>query len=208
MKNYAIKKGLDGLSDNDFKDRCQNVVKGLTGNTSFPTPSPTLPVVQIKIDKFALLVQQSKSGNKSPNITLAKNLMKKDIEKDMTSWFKYVNGLGITDITILTSSGFPLAKMPEPIHSIGQCEGFVVNLGPLSGMCTLKVNKLKGAQGYLFQCTETLTPETDNWMTVGSSETRANMQGLTPGVRYTFRVCGLHGQEMGPWSEYIVKFMN
>lgn len=208
MKELSIKKGTSGLLNDDFKNRCQRVVNGLTGNANYPNPTPALPGVQIKIDKFNTLVLISQSLSTSPANTLAKNNLQKDLNKDMSALFWFVKSKGFTDIVIQTSTGFPLAKLPDPVHGIGMCEGFKVTMGPASGECALKVNKLKGAQSYLFQYNETLNPEINNWVNAPSGDTTMKLSGLTPGMRYTFRVCAIRGNEMGPWCEYIVKYMS
>ena len=207
MQELSIKKGISGLNNDDFKNHCQTVVNRLTGNANYPNPLPALDDVQEKINLFGDLVLQTKGSLRSPALTLEKNILKKVIDMDMETLFGFVKSKGYTDIVIQTSSGFPLAKLPEPVHEIGQCQNFRVTIGPVSGECTLRVNKLKGAQSYLFQCNETLTPEMENWISAASGELRTTITNLTPGKRYTFRVCAVHGNKMGPWSEYIIKYM-
>ena len=208
MKELSIKKGTSGLINDGFKNHCQTVLNGLSGNSNFTNPTVPLAEVQERVNLFGDLVLQSQGSGRSPALTLEKNLLQKEIDNDMETLFGFVKSKGYTNIIIQTSSGFPLAKLPDPVHSIGQCQDFKVTIGPASGECTLKVKKLRGAQSYLFQYCETLSPETDNWVNAPSGDTTYKMSGLTPGVRYTFRVCAIRGNEMGPWSDYIIKYMS
>ncbi len=208
MKNLTIKQGMSGINDNSFVNRCKNVITGLTNNTNFPAAAGLIPDVISKVSELQVLIDASTGENRSPKNTLAKNIKRNEVNADMKQVFNAVQAQGIKDITILTSSGFPLEKLPEPVNRIGQPQGFEVMMGPASGECTLKINKLKGAKSYLYQYTETLTPEVANWISLPCTETRLELSGLTPGVRYTFRVCAVRGKDIGAWSDYLIRFMS
>ena len=204
MKKQSIKKGTHGLNDTLYAAHVGHILTSLTGNANFPAPLPALPGVSTKLDKFNLIVKQIQSGDKTKNLVRNRDQQRASIEMDVDRLFNYVNNVA-TDITILTTSGFPLAKIPEPVGDMPKCEGFVLIMSQATGECTLKTNTVKGAKSYWFQYTEAVTPETDNWVNIACTESRCKITGLTPGVRYTFRVCAVGAKGRGAWSDYITR---
>jgi hypothetical protein len=91
----------------------RQVVVGLTGNTNFTTPVPTLPTVSTAVDALETANEAAMHGDR---LAISE---RKDAKIALVNILRqlaaYVDNQGKQDRTILMSSGFELARVPAPI---------------------------------------------------------------------------------------------
>ena len=201
MQTLKLKKGTSRLTDLEFVGFVQGVMNNMSGNTHFPTPSPTEAVVEDKRTAMWDIMVTILDGNGTRQDVRDKNALRNELEACMTQWLAYVNSKS-TDITILQTSGFPLSKEPAPIGNLPKPTNFSVRSNA-AGSATLRCKAVYGADSYLYQYTLSPSPEVNNWVNVSATACRTILTGLTQGACYKFRMCGVGAKGCGQWSDAI-----
>jgi hypothetical protein len=201
-----IKRGTSGLRDAALSVHAQHILDNMTGNTNFPTPTPTLAVLTTAWQDFDTALAAAK--NRDRQKVIIKNECRKGLEGLLNQLFDYVNLTGGTDIEMLTSSGFPLAKERTPVGDMPKPENFRALEGKGSGEIKMRVNKVHGADSYVYQYIVSPSPETDNWVTINDPASRIMVTGLVPGTQYKFRVAAVGAKGQGPWCDVITRFVS
>src|SRR6476660_4728496 len=88
-------------------------VAAITGNTYFPTPSPTLAAVQTAISTYTESLAKAQYGGREDKAQ--KNADKKALLVLLRDLADYVNGIAKGDLVILSTCGLPLSKDRQPV---------------------------------------------------------------------------------------------
>ena len=196
---------LNRDSDPNVVARVRGIVAAMSGNVSYPTPTPTLAVVETALNEFATAVYEADDGGKA--LTCGKNDKRKALVLLVRALACYVTAVCNGDYATLLTSGFPTHK---PTRSrIGQLPApamLTVTLGLHSGELDASVAPVSGALLYTWRVTTGPTREVVK--TSQSSATYTTFAGLTPGVIYFVEanVVGTAGPSnwTGPVSQMVV----
>ena len=103
---------------------------------------------------------------------------------------RYVMYVANGNQEMLVSSGYDLARQPEP--SVLQEPGVLtVSQGISSGRLVASLDKVEGAYGYLYQITpDPLLPQS-NWNSMPLNRSTGIFENLTPGQKYWIRVAAV-----------------
>lgn len=124
----------------------RNVIEKLTGNAALPTPPVTLANMTLAGDALEQAIEDAIQGSRhSREVRDAQVQVVRDI---LTKTGNYVRTTANGDAAILSSSGFTMAKMPEPIGLPAAPAELKVLMGPLSGQTEVKWRRVKGATSY------------------------------------------------------------
>ena len=200
-----IKRGTSGQRDAALNVFAQHILEEMTGNLSFPTPTPSLAVITTAREDYAVALAEAEDRDRQK--VLIKNQRKRELKAHLDRLFDYVVLTGGSDIEILTSSGFPLAKDRTPVGDMPMPSGFRVTEGKGSGEVEMRLKKIHGADSYVYQYLASPSPEVENWVTVNDPATRITVKGLVPGTQYKFRVAAVGAKGQGPWSDVITRFV-
>ena len=125
----------------------------------------------------------------------AKSLSRERLERALAAMGMSVMALANGDVQILTDSGFPLMKMPQPryIQPAGQIK--VMN-GITSGQIKVIGKRDPAATGYQFLISFVMPGDGTEWTTYNSSRSRYFIDGLKRGqeVWVKFAVIGARNQ--------------
>ena len=193
-----IKSGVSNFSNNLLLITCRFILVGMTNNPNFLTPTPTLAAFEEAIDNFSALMATAKSGSKYDRI--ARNESRKVLVVILKALADYVTFTAQGNPLILASSNFELVKAPQPNVPVPVPSGFKVVNGLNSGEFKLSVKAEKSVKMYGFQYTgqdvNSLPADDVNWTTALDTKRQYTITGLTPGVRYAFRITmsGVRGQ--------------
>lgn len=204
--SQTIKRGMSKLQDAALSVHAQHILENMTGNLNYPTPTPTLPTITTALTEYEESLGEAESRDKQK--VLIKNLRRKKLKDLLDKLFTYVNLTGGTDIEILTSSGFPLAKERRPVGEMPKPENFRVRQGDGAGQVHLSVKKVHGADSYIYQYIVSPSPEVENWTSIADPATRIMIEGLEPGTQYKFRAAAVGAKGQGPWSDVITRFVS
>jgi hypothetical protein len=181
------------LSDSGLESKTELIISSLTGNTSFPTPTPTLAALQTAADAFSAALLKAGTGNR---VDIAiKNAAREVLVDLMRNLCMYVNLTANGDRAMLLSSGFNISKDREPIV-ITKPENLKIETGLSSGELLLSVNAVKGASAYLHEYSTDATLAPQSWVSTTTTASKALLDNLQPGVTYYCRVgvVGPNGQ--------------
>jgi hypothetical protein len=178
----------------------QTILTSLTGNASYPTPSPTLAAVTTALTDFiTALADAARGGTALTAIKTSKRTVLVAILRDLATYVQVTcNG----DLTVLLTSGFPIQKPQRNRIGVLPAPGNLkVSLGPLSGQLKAVVPPVFGASVYNWKLTAGNAPAV-----VQSAQTtggRTTFTGLTPGVVYVAQVNAVGAAGPSDWSQPV-----
>jgi hypothetical protein len=181
------------LSDSALESKTQLIISSLTGNASFPTPTPALTALQTAFDAYQETLVKAGTGNR---VDIAeKNAARVVVINLLRSLCTYVNLTANGNRAMLLSSGFSISKDREPII-IAKPENLKIENGLSSGELLLSVTAVKGASAYLHEYTTDATLAPQSWVSTTTTVSKAVIDNLQPGTLYYCRVgaVGSNGQ--------------
>lgn len=201
IKDFSSNK----YSDGNLIKKGNAIIGKLTGNTHFPTPFPLLTDLIGATAEFTAGVAKSVDGTRED--TTEKNTLREGYEFLLKKIAQYCETESDGDEAAIESAGFDIYKKAAPVGPLPQPTSLIIRYGINSGEVTLECEKIPNARNYDFQYTDTeITPETQ-WVTNLSSKRRINLNGLTSGKYYEFRVAAINTDPQCNWSEPIRKLM-
>jgi hypothetical protein len=174
------------------------IVTGLTGNASYPAPSPTLAAVTAALNAFTTAVNDAAGGGVA--LTSAKNDRRADLVALVRELASYVLVTCKGDLTVLLTSGFPIQKpVRNPIGNLPAPADLTVTLGSHTGELDASISPVFGAAVYNWRISTAAAPS----VVVQSAQTTAasnTFTGLTPGVVYNTEVNAVGAAGPSDWS--------
>ena len=177
----------------------QSAITGLTGNTSFPTPSPTLTVITTALSAFQVALADAANGGRE--LTSVKNAKRAELVALMRQLAIYVTLTADGDMTKLLSSGFAYQKptrttvgqLPAPLAP-------VLKQGGVSGELYGSVKPIYGASSYNWSVALSSAPD-KSVRTAQTAGGRMTFEGLTPGSDYSVTVNAVGAAGTSDWSD-------
>jgi hypothetical protein len=191
-------------TDADFLAGSDHIHQSLLDNPSFPSPVPTLADVKTAIDAYNVALTNAMDLGRV-NVAI-KNQARQDLESLLFQLGMYVMNTANGDETMLVSSGFTLAKNPEPVY-ITNAGNVTLSNGITSGEMVSTVATQKGVKSYLHEIADEIPTENTVWDTFASSRSRFVFSGLLPGKQYWVRVALVAGNGQVAYSEVATKFV-
>jgi hypothetical protein len=177
------------------------ILTGMTGNVSYVTPSPTLPVVTAALTAFS--DAETAAVNGGVVLTAIKNDRRADLVALVRELASYVQVACKGDLTVLMSSGFPIQKpQRNPIGDLPAPANLTVTLGSHTGELDAAVAPVFGAAVYNWRISTAANPSA----VVQSAQTTAasnTFTGLTPGVVYNAEVNCVGAAGPSDWSDPV-----
>lgn len=177
--------GFARKTDTDLIAFTRNVITLMTGNTDYPTPSPTLTVVTTSVNSFETAVHDALDGGKIAIAT--RNAARNELLSLLRQLAAYVTGNCKADIVVLLGSGFNAVKTPSPVGVLPAPQNLRLEYTGMSGELRLKFDRVTNAANYSIQ---TATSPDGPWDDQDlSTASRVTIGGLTPGKVYWARAC-------------------
>lgn len=174
----------------------RNVVKLMTNNLNYPTPSPTLASVTAAADDLEEAIQNAFDGGKIAIAT--RNAALVTLVGILRDLALYVQGHCSNSLSILLSSGFDAVRTPQPSGQLLPPENVTLYRTTISGELGLRMKRVTNALNYTIQMAESPEgPWTDKAI---SSTTRVSFTGLTPGKVYWARAAANGTKGSSGWS--------
>jgi len=195
MKTVKISLSFKLLSPALLVVFAPTILACFTGNVNFPNPYPVLNLLQTAITNLSNAIAAQHPGDKAS--TSAVKDAKRQLNRVLKALAGYVEFETGTDQTKALTSGFSLAKVRTAIVS-----AFTVVQGEQSG--SVDASSPAGGTSYLWGYTT--DPIVDaNWLTAGiTTQSSFTINGLTPGVKYWFRVALITPAGQQSWSTPIM----
>lgn len=195
-----IKAGTTGLNAEALIAKAEYVEGMMAGNANFPTPNPSIATVTAAREALVAAVAQAES--RAIADIAVRNALTGVLREHLVNLARYVNNVAGGDVEKALSSGFELAKRPEPSTKLEAPMGLEVRLSDFEGCLNLNWKPVEDARMYQVYICETDPSDPTAWTVVAvSSRTRTRITDLTPGKFYSFRVTALGRVGEGPASE-------
>lgn len=207
MGNFKVSINFSSnvYSDSELANKANFILEKMTGNAYFETPAPPLSELRTANDNYVASLAKMESGSKED--TVVKNNNRVTLENVLKVLAAYVQTTSNGDEAIILSSGFDVNKKPSPVGQLEKPENLIVRQGANKGSVVISCDVVPNANFYEFQYT--LAPVTDETVWVLRTTTKHKMQvdELTSGKQYTFRVAGAGSDPSRVWSEEITSYI-
>jgi hypothetical protein len=196
-----IKTGLSRLNAVQLVSKAQDIVDAMTDNTNFPTPTPALASITAKIEMLETAIRKAQWRDK--RFMAARNEQMVELKKMLMTLSEYVSITAQGDREVILSSGFGVAKEPEPITELRQPKNLGTILCKQEGRVKLNWDSVPGALNYLVDMTTTNPASGEaSWSVAGyTSKSRFQIDNLPSGVKYWFRVRALGTRDESAYSD-------
>ncbi len=192
-----IKAGLKSAKPADLVGKSEHIEADMTGNANFPTPSPKVSDLTAARTSLVAAISEAEGGAHAAIAT--KNAAAKTLAQLLTKMARYVNSVAAGDVAKAVSSGFELAKRPEPIDHLEAPTKFEGRTAAIAGQVDLRWKSVYGARMYFVYMLENGV-----WKNIGMvSKARFTAAGLTTDKQYSFRVAAVGRIGEGPVSQEV-----
>ena len=192
---------INNDSDMALVNDTATIISSLTDNTAYPTPAPTLAVVQTALTTFSAAMAAAADGGKT--LTAGKNAARAALTVQLRKLASYVHAACDGDMKKLLSSGFPVQKpVRQPVGVLPAPSGLGVSNGGRSGEITTWATPVKGAGIYNWRLALASAPDAP----VQTAQTTAAsniFDGLTPGLEYTVKVNAIGSAGPSNWTDPV-----
>jgi hypothetical protein len=192
---------LTADSDSVLVTDTENIVTSMTGNASFPTPSPTILEVTAAKDAFVTALADAAKGGVT--LTAIKNAKRAALVALLRQLASYVQVTCNGDLTVLLSSGFPIQKpQRNPVGVLPAPSILKVSFGARTGELVASAAPVFGAAIYNWRVTTESAPD----VVVQTAQTTAasnTFTGLTPGVVYKLDANVVGSAGPSDWSNPV-----
>ncbi|HWN08409.1 MAG TPA: fibronectin type III domain-containing protein [Pyrinomonadaceae bacterium] len=187
--------------------RARQIVAALTGNASFPTPTPALTLVNTAIDDFETAYIATQAARQEAKAKTSDQQQKEDVlDRIITQLASYVEAAAGDNEVLIQSAGMDLratasisTDIPAPPSSLA------ATAGDRDGEIDLTWDPLPGARSYVIEKSGD-PPTASSWSHSGvATKSRATVEGLTSGTRYWFRVAAINVNGQSGWSDPAMK---
>lgn len=192
MKKITPRLGLSRLTVLGFIQFIVNILSQMSGNSSFPSPTPTLAAIQDKLDEYKHAVTEAAA--RIPGARALRNQLRVELSIMITDLANYCVLVAAGDTSVFESSGFSVRRTAQPAPNPLET---VVNVLLQSVGVDTELRLLFKAVPYAKSYEVWLSPVDDmhfTYLTTISSQ-RYVINNLSPGTRYfvKFRAIGPRG---------------
>jgi hypothetical protein len=202
-----IRLNLGRMSIPEKISKAEQLVTSLTGNVSFPTPSPALANITSAVNDLqtaAAAVQTTRQSAKEK--TSDQNEKEDTLDQLLRQLSAYVESVAGDDETLILSAGLDKrAVRALTSESPAQPQALTPTAGDHDGEIDLSWLPVPGAKSYVIERSgDPVTPTT--W-THSAVVTKSNYTatGLNSGARYWFRVASINNNGQSGWSDPATK---
>ena len=197
-----IKAGTSGLNAAALIARSEYVEGQMTGNAAFATPNPS--IASITAAREALVAAVAQAESRAIADIAVRNERTEVLRNLLVNLSRYVNNVAEGDVDVALSSGFELAKKPEPSTRLAPPQDLDVRVSDYGGCVDLAWKLVDDARMYQVYICDSDPSVEGNWSMVAvSSRTRTRITDLVPGKFYSFRITALGRIGEGPASDVV-----
>ena len=176
----------------------QNVATALTGNASFPSPTP--PLAQFEADIAALVTAEAAVLSRTKGAVEIRDAKLDVVKNDLASLRNYVEGVAAAATptnapAIIEGAGMTMRKV-----TLHDKPALAVKQGSVSGTVNLVAKAAAKRAAYAWQ----YSTDQKTWTTLPTTmQAKTGVSGLTVGTTYYFRVQAVLASGMENWSQLV-----
>jgi hypothetical protein len=200
-----INTGTKHLTDSDLSIKADYILVSMTGNANFANPEPPLAAVQTALNAFNTALAASKT--RSSEQVAIKNEKRAVLEGLLTKLGLWVQLNSNDSEAVLLSSGFDLAKKRVPIGILPKPQNFVAIASVAKGSVRLQMERIHGAESYVFEYAKAPVMEDMQWQSVSKTRATALITNLNSGHAYVFRAVAIGANPVRVYSDEVSTFV-
>ncbi|MFT3936235.1 MAG: hypothetical protein QM726_21580 [Chitinophagaceae bacterium] len=186
MKKAFLLMDFKQMSGPNLLQKSTTILNSMTDNKSFPKPVPTLAVLGTAIKNFSNALALAKDGDRIK--INDKDAQRAALITVLLQLMDYVTYTAGGDRSMLMSSGYTVNAATKTARSMGKIKGVKVILGENSGEIIVTLDKVKGADAYLFYYGPAPIVN-DSWKVLPNGKlNQCTISGLERGKEYSIRV--------------------
>jgi hypothetical protein len=201
-----VRLAMDEMTDSEFLEFVKAHVQKITGNASFPTPTPAPADFAAGLTAFeAKLTAQIAADLAAKQATQEKNDARDALQELVRQRGEYVQTASGGKEAEILSAGFDVRAPRAPVGLPAMPTNLVATMSDLPGSIDVMWDRVRGASTYVVQiCPDPLNEA--NWRQIGlPTKSAYTATGLNSGSRYWFRVAAIGAAGQGPWSDQAMK---
>lgn len=201
-----VKVGLKGLRPADKVTKAETLVTNMTGNPNFTTPVPALADLTTKATALQSALTASNAIRQASQAqTDLMHLIEGELEDMINQLASYVDNTAAGDKQKILTSGFDVADTAGTVEPLYAPEDFFGTPGDVEGEAHLMWERLKNVGKHSYNVFGRKYGSGDDFVLMaGIDQSKVDIRGLDPGVKYDFYVVGVKENQHGPPSEVIV----
>jgi len=201
-----VKLNFDRLSVPEKIARARQIIAAVTGNSNFPTPTPTLAAVTTAIDELETASGDAQAARREArHLTGAQTVKEDKLHQLVTQLGSYVEAVAGDDEAMIMSAGLEMRSAATTDSTAPTApETLTATTGNHEGEIELSWDTVRGARSYVVE--RATDPQAGPWTQSGvSPRSSLIVEGLESGKRYYFRVAAVTLNGQSPWSNQAVK---
>jgi hypothetical protein len=197
-----IKLNLKQLPVAEKLGKARTIVTALTGNASFPTPTPTLEAVTAALDALEAANAATQATRQEVKAKLSDQSFKEDVvDNVMNQLAAYVESVAGSNDRLIHSAGMDTKSGPSPSSLPGPPVGLIATIGDHDGEINLSWDKVVVAKSYVIEKSPD-PPTPTSWAHLAVSlKASLTVNGLISNTRYWFRVAAVGTVGQSGWSD-------
>lgn len=199
-----IKLEVSGLNASKLITKSFRAITKMTGNASFPNPTPSLADLTTATEELVQATQVAAGGDRQA--ILIRDQKKQNVANMLRILGSYVTVAADGDGPILASSGFDLQNLPEPQPTITRPVDFVSERGKHVGEVNVTWQSVKGARLYIVEMTnaDPSDPQAVWKEERTTAQAKANFMYTQIGSFFSYPVKAIGRNSESPWSDISV----
>lgn len=192
-------------ADLELVTKAGHIVEKMSRNPYFTTPDPELADITAANSAFIAALARVQNGSKED--TVIKNNCRATLETILKSEADYVQRTSHGDEAIILSSGFDVNKKPGMVGQLPKPANVATIPGGNRGTLVVSCDVVANASFYEFSYTEAPVTPDSLWIQKTSTKHKLQIEGLTSGKQYTFRVAGAGSDPSRVWSDEVSSYV-
>lgn len=191
------------LNEAELEQQAENILAKMTGNELFPTPDPTLTVLEADLDAYRTAVADAALGDR--HRVVIRNQKRAQLEWTMRALGLYVDRTAQRNEATILSAGYAVPKEPDTTQPCPKAAGVSVQPGEIgSGVAKVRVNRHRSVRMYRFEYRKL---GTDTWEWVQRSRSRVQLNGLESFQQYEFRAVYIGTDPTLTYSDVVTSYV-
>lgn len=202
MRLFKITNGFDQMTDAYLLVRAKNIRAGVSNHADyFPSPSPSLNVMDDTIAAFTAALQKAEGGDRL--LVAEKNAVRETLINNLHLLGNYVLYRAEGNEVIAKASNFSISKQPTPRPALTIPQGLLLSNGLNRGELQLKFKRVAGATAYMYEIAPSPLGAESKWESSMNTVSKKMFTGLESGKEYNCRVAAIGIKEQVVYSEVV-----
>lgn len=202
-----IKLNLRKLSVPEKIARGREIITALTGNANFPAPKPTLAAMTTITDDLETAQQDQQAAKRTAVLkTIARDEKEDLLDSTFVQLAAYVESVAGDNERLIKSAGMdtraPAVASDAPPDAP---QSLNITGGDADGEIDLSWEPVDGAKTYQIEQSPDPVTATSWSHASATTKSKATIDGLTSGTRYSFRIAAVGTNGQGAWSNPVSK---